>query len=148
PLVYVDMVVQSGVNFDAFGLQMQFGKNQAGMHIRDMMHISGVMDYFGPIAKPLCITYVEVPSENGSGLQEPEVAGIWHHEWNEARQGRWIEQFYKIALSKPFVDRVTYSNLTDAKDSTIANSGLLTEQLERKKSFRALKKLQEDIFSR
>ena len=148
PLVYVDMVVQSGINFDAFGLQMQFGKNQAGMHIKDMMQISAVLDYFGPVAKPLYITDVEVPSQNGDGLHEQEIAGIWHQEWDQSRQGQWIEQFYKIALSKPFVDAVTYSNLTDVKDSTIANSGLLTDQLEPKKSYQTLKKLRETIFSR
>ncbi len=148
PLVYVDMVVQSGINFDAFGLQMRFGKNQAGMHIRDMMQISAVLDYFGPIAKPLYITEVEVPSQNGDGLHQPQVAGIWHQEWDQSRQERWIEQFYKIALSKPFVDSVIYSNLTDIDDSTIANSGLLTDRLEYKKSFRTLKKLHKLIFSR
>jgi len=148
PLVYVDMVVQSGINFDALGLQMRFGRNQAGMHIRDMMHISVVLDYFGLIAKPLYITGVEVPSRNGDDLQDGKVAGIWHQEWDQSRQGQWIEQFYKIALSKPFVDAVTYSNLTDVKDSAIANSGLLTEKLEPKKSFRTLKKLHSVIFSR
>jgi len=147
PLVYVDMVVQSGINFDAFGLQMRFGKNQAGMHVRDMMQISAVLDYFAPIAKPLYITDVEVPSQNGAGLHDGKVAGIWHQEWDQSRQGQWIEQFYKIALSKPFVDVVTYSNLADVKDSAIANSGLLTEQFESKKSFRTLKKLHDAIFT-
>jgi len=96
----------------------------------------------------LYITDVEVPSRNGDGLQDGKVAGIWHEEWDQPRQGQWIEQFYKIALSKPFVDTVTYSNLTDMKDSAIANSGLLTEKLEPKKSFQALKKLHRVIFSR
>ena len=148
PLVYVDMVVQSGINFDAFGLQMQFGKNQAGMHVRDIMQISAVLDYFGPLAKPLYITAVEVPSQSGSDSHGPEVAGMWHEKWDQLRQGQWIEQFYKIALSKPFVDTVTYSNLADTGGSTIANSGLLTSQIEPKESFKALKKLHEHIFSR
>ena len=144
--MYVDMVVQSGISFDAFGLAMQFGKNQAGMHIRDMMQISAALDYFAPIAKPLYITEVEVPSQNGSGLYDGKVAGIWHEEWDQSRQEQWIEQFYKIALSKPFVERVTYSNLADTDDSAIANSGLLTAQLEPKESFRTLKKLHNAIF--
>ena len=148
PLVYVDMVVQSGINFDAFGLQLRFGKNRAGMHIRDMMQISSVLDYFAPIAKPLYITDVEVPSQNGGGLQEAEVAGIWHGQWDQSRQREWIEQFYKIALSKPFVDAVTYSSLTDNDDSDIAHSGLLTSQIETKKSFQALKELRDTIFIR
>ncbi len=146
PLVYVDMVIQSGISFDAFGLAMQFGKNQAGMHVRDMMQISAGLDYFSLVAKPLCITEVEVPSEDGSGLYDGEVAGVWHEKWDQSRQGQWIEQFYKIALSKPFVDMVGYSNLADTDDSTIANSGLLTAEQEPKASFQAMSKLRSAIF--
>jgi GH35 family endo-1,4-beta-xylanase len=148
PLVYVDMVVQSGINFDAFGLQMRFGKNQAGMHVRDMMQISAVLDYFGAAGKPLYITDVEIPSQNSTGAYAGEVAGIWHDKWDQVRQAQWMEQFYKIALSKPFVDTVTYSNLTDIKGSVIANSGLLTAEYEPKESFRILKDLRGVIFNR
>jgi hypothetical protein len=148
PLVYMDMVVQSGINFDAFGLAMQFGKDEPGMHIRDMMQVSAILDYFRPIAKPLYITDVQVPSQNGDGLQQAEVAGVWHKEWDQSRQEQWIDQFCKIALSKQFVDTVIYSNLSDSEGSTIANSGLLTGQLEPKKSFRTLKNLHDVIFNR
>ncbi len=148
PLVYVDMVVQSGINFEAFGLQMRFGKDESGMHVRDLMQISAVLDYFGSVAKPLYITDVEVPSEGGDGENRPEVAGIWYKEWDQKHQSRWIGQFYKIAFSKPFVETVTYSNLADRRDSVIANSGLLTSRLEPKESFLALKKLHALIFGR
>lgn len=148
PLVYLDMVIQSGINFDAFGLAMQFGSDQPGMHIRDMMHISAVLDYFAPVARPLYITDLEVPSRNGDGLYDGKVAGVWHEQWDQSRQRQWIEQFYKIALSKPFVDAVTYANLADTKAAVIASSGLLSEQLEPKKSFSALKKMHETIFTR
>ncbi|MHC4309357.1 MAG: endo-1,4-beta-xylanase [Planctomycetota bacterium] len=148
PLVYMDMIVQSGINFDAFGLSIRFGKDQSGMHIRDMMQISAILDYFGPIAKPLYITDVEIPSQNGDGLQRAGVAGMWHKEWDQAGQGEWIEQFCKIALSKQFVDAVAYSRLCDAEDSMIANSGLLTGRLEPKKSFHTLKKMHVSIFNR
>ncbi|MFA5239195.1 MAG: endo-1,4-beta-xylanase [Phycisphaerae bacterium] len=146
PLVYVDMVIQSGISFDAFGLAMQFGKNEAGMHIRDMMQISAVLDYFAAVAKPLYITEVEIPSQNNGRLYNGEAAGVWHEEWDQPRQGQWIEQFYKIALSKPFVERVTYSNLADTGDSEIANSGLLTSDFEPRESFQTLSKLRSDIF--
>jgi hypothetical protein len=148
PLVYMDMVVQSGINFDAFGLQMRFGKNQSGMHIRDMMQISAILDYLGPVAKPLYVTDVAIPSQTGEGLHDGNAAGTWHQEWDESRQSQWLEQFYGIALSKPFVDSVTYANLADMRDSTIAHSGLLTEQLEPKESFRTLKSLRAAIFIR
>jgi len=147
PLVYMDMILHSGMNFDAFGVQMRFGKNADGMHVRDMLHISAVLDYFSAVAKPLHITEVEVPSKNC----EPNggnSAGIWHQQWDQAQQAEWIGQFYKIALSKSFVNTVTYSSLTDAADNVIASGGLLTEQLKEKKSFQTVKKLKEVIFSR
>ena len=147
PLVYMDMVVQSGINFDAFGLQMQFGKNQSGMHVRDMMQISAILDYFGPIAKPLYMTNVAVPSQDGKGLHDGRVAGVWHKQWSPSQQGQWIEQFCRIALSKPFVSSVTYSNLADNENSSIAHSGLLTSKLEPKESFQTIKKLHDSIFS-
>ena len=148
PLVYMDMVVQGGINFDAFGLQMRFGKNQPGMYLRDIMHISAVLDFFGPIGKPLHITEVEVPSRSETGGDNEEIGGVQSDRWDQSRQEQWVGQFYKIALSKPFVDSVTYSNLVDTESSTIANSGLLTSRLEPKKSFHALKKLHGVIFKR
>jgi len=148
PLVYMDMVVQGGVNFDAFGLQMRFDKNQGGMHIRDMMHISAILDYFGHIGKPLHITEVEVPGQDGPDSSKDQTNGTHYQKWGQAWQEQWIERFYKIAFSKPFVDAVTYSNLADMENSTIAGSGLLTGQFELKKSFRTLKKLHKLIFNR
>jgi len=148
PLVYMDMAVQSGVSFDAFGLQMRFGKNQDGMHIRDMMQISAILDTFAPISKPIYITGAEVPSQYGENENDGELAGIWHEKWSQKQQAKWIEQFFQIAMSKPFVSSVTYSNLMDTNDSTIVNTGLLTDQLETKESYHTLKRLADSIFKR
>lgn len=118
------------------------------MHVRDMMQISALLDFFAPISKPLYMTNVAVPSRTGAGSHHGEVAGIWHGAWDQSRQSQWIEQFYKIAMSKSYVDSVSYSSLTDRKNSTIADSGLLTSRLEPKESFVTLKKLRDAIFAR
>jgi hypothetical protein len=148
PFVYMDMVVQSGTSFDAFGLQMRFGKDETGMHLRDMMQISSLLDQFAPIAKPLYVTDVEVPSENGKGKFNPETAGVWHRKWDQTRQSQWLERFYKIALSKPYVEAVNYGSLADGDGGVIAHSGLLSEALESKESFGSLKRLCVSIFKR
>jgi type II secretory pathway component GspD/PulD (secretin) len=41
----MDMVVQSGINFDAFSLKMDLGENETGAHNRDMMQISAMLDF-------------------------------------------------------------------------------------------------------
>ena len=148
PLVYMDMVVQSGVNFDAFGLEIRFGKNIDGMHVRDMLQISSILDSFAPIAKPIYMTNIEVPSQNGDGSDDGNLTGIWHDKWNEKVQAQWIKQFFQIALSKPFVSSVTYSNLMDTQESVINHSGLLTPQLEPKEAFHSLKELTGGVFTR
>ncbi len=147
PFVYMDMVVQSGTSFDAFGLQMRFGKDETGMHLRDMMQISSILDCFAPVAKPLYITDVEIPSRNGKGKFDVEKAGVWHRKWDHTRQSQWLERFYKIALSKPYVEAVNHGSLADGAGE-IAHSGLLTEALEPRESFKAIKRLYASIFKR
>ena len=146
-LVYVDMVLQSGINFDAFGIQMPFGKNSPGMHIRDMMQISAILDFFN-VSKPIYISEVAVPDSCGTNGQECHLSGIWHKEWDQSRQALWISQLYRVALSKQFIDKVTYANLADVDDGIISGSGLLDENFEPKKAFAAIKKLQKTILNR
>ena len=148
PLVYMDMVIQSGINFDAFGLSMRFGRDESGMHVRDMMQISSLLDSFAPISRPMYVTRVEVPGADTDGPCAGRVAGVWHGSWDQARQAEWLEQFYRIALGRAFIDGVIYSGLTDTTDSVIANSGLLTETLEPKASYVALKSFRDGIFGR
>ena len=148
PIVYMDMVIQSGINFDAFGLQMRFGRDEPGQHIRDMMQISALLDSFAPISRPLYITHVEVPGRDADGHCAAEVAGLWHNSWDRIRQAEWLDQFYRIALSKACVDSVIYSSFTDTKDSFLPDSGLLTATLEPKESYAALKRFRDRIFGR
>lgn len=148
PLVYVDMVIHGQIPFDAFGLQMRFGKDEPGMHIRDMMQISAVLDFFSAAGRPVCITDVEIPSGQGDGPYRSQAAGLWHKQWDAGHQAEWLRQFYHVALSKPFVERVCYSYLADTEKSIIANSGLLTAELQSKKSINVIKELSSSIFGR
>ncbi|MBN2455686.1 MAG: endo-1,4-beta-xylanase [Sedimentisphaerales bacterium] len=147
PLVYLDMVTQGGINFDAFGLQVHFSKDNKNVHIRDMMQISSVLDFFGIVGKPLYITEVEVPGAVSKSTEDGLEEGSFF-QWDQTRQARWIEQFYKIALSKPFVEAVTYGSLVDHQKGQMAATGLLNTKFEPKSSFQQLKKMRSNIFGR
>ncbi len=144
PLIYMDMVVQSGINFDAFGLRMDLGGDEVGAHTRDMMQISAMLDFLSPIAKPFFISNVSVPT-NSPAESGSDTGG--QEQWNESAQAKWLEQFFKIVLCKPFVESVIYSNLADSDDRQKARTGLMTKDLQPKKSFVSLKKLRDFIFS-
>jgi len=147
PLVYVDMVTQGGINYDAIGVQVFFGKDEPGGHIRDMMQISAMLDKFIAVPKPLHITSLAVP--DGSGPKQiPEPGGMWHKPWDQTIQSKWIESFCKVAFSKPFVNTISCMTLADDGDTTIAGAGLLTSDLKPKKAFMTLAKLQKQILQK
>lgn len=148
PLVYVDMVTQAGINYDALGVQMVFGKNEPGMHVRDMMQISAMLDRYAPVPKPVHITSFGVPDTNQAQKQQPNEAGMWYKPWDQAQQAQWIEQFCTIALSKPFINTITYSALADGNTDVPAGMGLLTGGFQPKKSFMTMAKLQRKILQK
>lgn len=148
PLVYIDMVTQAGINYDALGVQMVFGKDQPGMHIRDMMQVSAMLDRFAAVPKPLHITSFGVPDTNNADKQQPQQAGLWYKPWDQVQQSKWIEDFCKIAFSKPFVNTITYSALADGNNDALTGAGLLTEQFQLKKSYIAMAKLQQKILQK
>ena len=148
PLVYTDMVIQSGISFDAFGLQFHFGRDVPGMHVRDMMQISSRLDCFAPVPKPVHITGVSIPAAAGSQDRAQDKAGLWRQEWSQELQASWLEEFYKLALARSYVSTVTYSCLADHNQSQLNGCGLLTEKLQPKKAFLTLAKIQRSILKK
>jgi hypothetical protein len=131
PLVYAEMAVQSGVPFDVFGLQLCFGAPHDGCWQRDLFQISAMLDHFAPFGKPVIITRLAVPNtppENGRG-------GVWHKPWSDSLQARWLETVTNIALSKPFVEAVCWSDLVDRPGAGIPAAGLLGADLNPKAAF-------------
>lgn len=148
PLVYADMVIQSGINFDAFGLPLVFGSNEPGMHMRDMMQISSRLDCFAPVAKPVHITSLAIPDRVDPVSANPDMAGYWRRPWNPDVQADWIEHIYKAALGRPFINTVTYGHLADEPGRPLPGSGLLDESLNPKKAMMVLAKFQKLILKR
>lgn len=148
PLAYVDMVIQSGINFDAFGLQFHFGKDEPGGHIRDMMQISSRLDCFAMSPKPVHITGVSIPDAHGQDDRSCHKAGSWRKEWDQDLQARWLEEFYKLSLARSYVNTVTYSCLADHRNSPMSGCGLLTEKLSPKKAFLVVAKFQRTILKK
>ncbi len=135
PLLYAEMVVQAGVSFDAFGLQLTFGMDSEGFHVRDLLQISALIDRLANLGKPLHITALAAPSESPAGRGRCATGGEWRGPWSEQTQAEWITACSEIALSKPFVESVCFQTLADGHASPIPSSGLLRENLSPKQVF-------------
>ena len=142
PLLYADMAVQSGIKFDAFGLQLHMGVPQDGYYVRDLMQISSLLDEFASLRKPLHITACSVPSQVAVDPQDGwrgklavDQAGRWHASWSPRLQAEWLQAFYRICISKPYVESVCWRDLGDDVAHYLPHAGLCSDNQTPKLSF-------------
>lgn len=132
PLLYADMIVQSGITFDIFGLQLRVGMPREGAWQRDLFQISSMLDRFAPLGRPLMVSALQAPSAAGEA-----AAGAWRKPWSEALQAKWLEAVTDIALSKPFVEAICWHDLVDAPAAqSVPHAGLVNPDLNPKASFK------------
>ncbi len=139
PLLYADMILQSGVPFDAFALRLQFGPGSQGTCLRDFFQISTMLDQFAKLGKPLHITAAEVPSQPPpkESLESGTFSGGSRSKpWSEEVQANWLENVVEVALSKPFVESVSWHNLTDYSGMQVPSGGLLRSDLTPKEAYK------------
>ena len=146
PLLYADMAVQSGIKFDAFGIQLCMGVPVDGYYIRDLMQVSSLLDEFVGFGKAAHITACEVPSDvttdpadAWAGQAPVAKAGQWHSPWSQRLQAEWLQAFYRIAMSKPFVESVCWRDLADHDGHYIPHGGLCEKTLKPKLAFKELR---------
>jgi hypothetical protein len=114
PLLYAEMIVQSAIQFDVFGVQLRFGIPRDGCWQRDLFQISSLLDRFAPLGKPLMISALQVPSA-APETSGNTAAGVWRKPWSEVLQAKWLEAVTDIALSKPYVEAICWNDLSDPR---------------------------------
>ncbi len=154
PMLYADMAVQSGIKFDSFAVQIQMGVPVDGLYVRDLLQISSMLDEFLGLGKPLHISACQVPSANQpnpgdawSGAKQVADAGQWHAPWSDRLQAEWLQGFYRIAISKPFVESVCWRDLGDYQGHFIPNGGLCQANMQPKLSYKELKNFKGSFFA-
>jgi len=152
PLLYAEMIVQSGINFDAFGLQCYFGLGVESMFVRDIFQISAMLDRFAAFGKPLHLTGLQVPSDITEvpksiwgDRSSVRAGGAWHRDWSEETQRAWLRRVYHIALSKPFVEAITWRGLADGDTVFVPHGGLLRTDATPKPAFGELLAIRKDL---
>jgi hypothetical protein len=153
PMAYAEMVAQAGINFDAFGLELEMGVPAPGAFLRDLFQISCMLDRFSTMGRPLFLTAICVPgrpncdpNDRSEGKLDPSAGGRWRKGWDPDLQAEWLAAVYRMALSKPYVESVAWANLADMNPS-LPGGGLLDDMLRPKASFNKLQELREQFHS-
>jgi len=154
PYHYAEMCMNAGVAFDAVGVQFFFGAGGFEYAARDMLHISNQLDRFGCLGKPVHVTACGVPSatdpdpnaEVDGSESGPDAAGTWRKPWDEVVQSDWIDAFYHIAISKPFVHAITWRDFTDQGRHYFPHGGLLRADGKPKIAYQRLAGMRQEIW--
>jgi len=146
PLMYADMAVQSGIKFDAFGVQLMMGIPQDGYFVRDLLQISSLLDEFMAFGKTVHVSACQVPSnvpqdKHRSPDSNVSVAdaGKWHGPWSPRLQAEWLQAFYRIAISKPFIESICWRDLADYHRHRVPNGGLCHGNMKPKLAYHELR---------
>jgi hypothetical protein len=147
PMIYADVICQSGVRFDGFGIKLRFGRGGAGMRTRDLLELSSLLDRFAIFGKQIHLSGVQAPSQpdnrnNTAAVGDP---GHWHEGWTENSQAEWLNCAYQIALSKPFVETITWQDVVDNPDAILQHGGLLKADYSAKPVFEKLLELKKSL---
>jgi len=118
--VFLARLSQEGVSLDALGVQCLVG-GSGGRATRDLMLMSAKLDEFLHVDFPVIITALGAPSKT---IQESN--GWWKNPWDEANQELWASQMIAIALSKPFIESVIWTDLYDYKEMKLPTAGFIS----------------------
>ena len=153
PLMYADLLAQSGIHYDELGLCVPLGQAVDGQYTRDLMQISALLDQFGQYGKPLSVSFA-APSETVTPVMiaDPQsddpvdaLAGRWRREWSPPVQAHWLEAAMQVAMSKPFVTSVHWRHLVDHPAMDLPLSGLIDDEVHPKPAWRRLINLRRSL---
>ena len=148
-MVYLDLICQGGVTFDGLAVQLCFGRGGGGMQTRDLLELSDLLDRVGLFGKLVHLSCVGVPSQADARDKNGQMGhgGYWHGAWTDQNQAEWVEQAYQIALSRSFVETITWQDLVDNNDGVLQNGGLIRKDLTAKPAFKKLCRLKDEVIS-
>lgn len=110
PRLYAEMVLDSGVHVDAFGLRFQMGDGRPGREARDLLQLARLLDRYADLERPIHISSMGVPDAPSS----VEDAGRWRQAWSPEQQSRWMGHALSICAAHPAVQSVCWQSLYDA----------------------------------
>jgi hypothetical protein len=153
PMLYAEMVAQAGINFEAFGVEIEMGVPAPGRFARDLFQLSCMLDRFSTLGRPLFITAVGSPGRNSpdpddksEGRLDPSHGGRWKRPWDPQLQAEWMDAVYHLALSKPYVESLAWGDLADINPNLPAG-GLLDDVLRPKPAFSKLQEMRQKFHS-
>lgn len=137
---YLKMLEDEKCDYEAIGLQYYHSG-------RDLLEFERDLERFSHFKKPIHITELQIPSSSAAMPGRDWWGGgaggaglLWHgKEFTETIQADWVQSVYTLLYSKPYIDAITYWDMTDP--AFVPHGGLVGEDMSPKESYYRLKTL-------
>jgi len=120
PVTFVDRIMQEGIRLNCIGIKLLMGRSEHGMFCRDLMQFSHALDRYFLLEVPVLVTALGIPSE-----QVDSASGTWIEPYSDSLQSRWATRMFAIALSKPYVESIAWTDLFDHERAELPMGGLI-----------------------
>ena len=129
PLYLADYLVRADLGLSGIAIEIAPGYSAPGSHLRDLFEFSKLLDLYAHLNLPLHI-WLTFPSSIGTDPQaDPNIrveAGQWPGIPDEVSQASWGAKWIALAVAKPFVRSVTWTQIADGNKHLFPNGGLHT----------------------
>jgi hypothetical protein len=127
PLHLADYLVRADIGLSGIVLEISPGYSNPGSHLRDLLEFSRLLDLYALLNLPLHIV-MSVPSSASPDPNSDPSVRVELPQWpgmpDESTQAGWSAHWIALAVAKPYVRSVTWSQTRDAVPHLYPNAGL------------------------
>lgn len=148
PLHLADYLVRADLGLAGIAIEVAPGYSAPGSHIRDLFDFSKLLDLYALLNLPLYVWLAIPSSMTPDPRADPAVqveAAQWPAPPDESSQAIWAAQWIALAVAKPFVRSVAWSQSTDAVPHLYPHGGLFRADQSPKPLWNWLKTFRKDL---
>lgn len=150
PLHLCDYLIRSEVGLSCVALEIAPGYSSPGSHYRDLFEFSRLLDLYALLNVPLHVT-LAAPSAEGPDPGAESGVEVESWQWpeppNESLQADWAARWTALAVAKPQVRSVIWSQVGDALPHLFPHGGLHRPDGTPKPAFSRIQALRQELIA-
>ncbi len=150
PLHLADYLVRADLGLSGIAIEVAPGYSSPGSHLRDLFDFSRMLDLYALLNLPLHVWMTFPSSTSPDPLADPSIrveTSQWPTAPEESIQANCAAKWIALAVAKPFVRSVTWTQIGDSTAHTYPHGGLYDAKNAPKPLLSWLKSFRKELLS-
>ena len=137
PLHFADTLVRADLGLAGLMMEINVGRSPGGTFPRHPLEFNRLLDTWSLLGLPLWLS-LSTPSAYHEDPMAQRKAPLLPGSWSPTAQQAWISRFVPLALAKPPVQGILWSQLRDNQPHEFPHAGLFDDRGQAKLALRSL----------